>query len=147
MTIYKHTQMGTLVLVVLGIGIALTVSIMFTVPTGPERILVGAIAGLLLLCIFLFRTLNVSVDSEMVEVSFGPGAFSKRFLAPDITSARAVRNPWYFGWGIRRTPHGWMYNVSGFDAVELVLKDNRKFYIGTDDPDNLLTAIRGIKST
>jgi len=147
MAIYKHAQMGTLVLVVLGIGIALTVSLLFTVHTGSERILVGAVTGLLLLCLFLFRTLNVSVDSEKIEVSFGPGAFRKRFLVNEIISARSVRNPWYFGWGIRRTPHGWMYNVSGFDAVELDLKDNRKFRIGTDDPDHLLAAIHRYMST
>ena len=147
MAIYKHTQMGTLVLVVLGLGIALTVSILFMVQTDSERILVAAVTGLLLLCIFLFRTLNVSVDSEKVEVSFGPGAFRKRFLVADINSARAVGNSWYFGWGIRWIPNGWMYNVSGFDSVELDLKDNRKFRIGTDDPDNLLAAIQENTST
>jgi hypothetical protein len=35
-------------------------------------------------------------------------------------------------------------HVSGFDAVELELKNNRKFRIGTDDPQQLLTAVRRV---
>jgi hypothetical protein len=40
------------------------------------------------------------------------------------------------------TPYGWLYNVSGFDAVAITLRDGRKFALGTDDPHGLTTAIR-----
>jgi hypothetical protein len=34
-----------------------------------------------------------------------------------------------------------MYNVAGLDAVELVLASGKKFRIGTDQPDELRSAI------
>jgi hypothetical protein len=34
------------------------------------------------------------------------------------------------------------YNVSGFDAVAITLRDGRKFALGTDDPHGLIAAIR-----
>jgi len=52
-----------------------------------------------------------------------------------------VHNHWYYGRGIKLTPHGWLFNVSGFDAVEIQLKNGRKYRIGTDEPDALLAAI------
>lgn len=74
-------------------------------------------------------------------MSFGSGVIRKRFRVEDIRTARSVRNPWYYGWGIRLTPQGWLFNVSGFDAVELELNSNRKFRIGTDEPHRLRAAI------
>ena len=46
------------------------------------------------------------------------------------------------GWGIHLTPYGWLYNVSGFDAVAITLRDGREFAFGTDDPDGLTAGIR-----
>ena len=59
----------------------------------------------------------------------------------DIRDAKAVKNRWYYGWGIRLSPHGWLFNVSGFDAVELEMANGVKYRIGTDEPDKLLAAI------
>ena len=59
----------------------------------------------------------------------------------DIAEARAVRNRWWYGWGIRLTPHGWMFNISGLDAVEIEYTNGRKFRIGTDEPNELEEAI------
>jgi hypothetical protein len=54
-----------------------------------------------------------------------------------------VRNPWYYGWGVRLTPHGILYNVSGLNAVELLLDDGRRVRVGTDEPDALVRALAG----
>ena len=66
----------------------------------------------------------------------------KSFRLEEIQDAQIVRNPWYYGWGARWIPRGWLYNVSGFDAVELQLKGHRRFRIGTDEPEQLLAAVR-----
>jgi len=34
-----------------------------------------------------------------------------------------------------------MWNVSGLDAVELALDGNRRYRIGTDDPEGLAAAL------
>jgi len=51
-------------------------------------------------------------------------------------SAKTTKNHWYYEWGIR----GWLwpkmriYNVSGFDAVEIKVKNGKTYRIGTDEP-------------
>jgi len=53
-----------------------------------------------------------------------------------------VRNKWWWGWGIRRIHDGWLYNVSGLNAVELVMGNGKKFRIGTDQPRRLADSIQ-----
>ena len=44
--------------------------------------------------------------------------------------------------GIHLTPYGWLYNVSGFDAVAITLRDGKRFALGTDDSHGLVEALR-----
>jgi len=96
---------------------------------------------LLAVCLVLFATLTVDVRPDRVEIRFGPGLVRRTFLLADFVSCRAVRNRWYYGWGIRLIPGGWMYNVSGLDAVEMVRRDGSKYGIGTAAPEELTQAI------
>ncbi len=96
----------------------------------------------LTICLGLFATLTVEIDEETLGIRFGPGVIRKRFPLKDIESCQVVTNHWYYGWGIRLTPHGGLYNVSGFNAVELQIKGGKKYRIGTDDPEGLAGAIR-----
>jgi hypothetical protein len=79
-----------------------------------------------------------------VSLRFGIGVIRKKFPVTGIETAGVVRNPWYYGWGIRKTPEGWLYNVSGLLAVELRMKSGEKYRIGTDDPLGLLNAIGAV---
>ena len=72
---------------------------------------------LLGLVLVLFLALTVEVDLESIRVWFGPGLIRKRIPLAEVRSWRAVRNPWYCGWGIRAGPRGMLWNVSGFGAV------------------------------
>ena len=82
------------------------------------------------------------IGEDEVEARFGPGPIRKRFKLNEIESCQVVRNHWYYGWGIRLTPHGVLYTVSGLDAVEIKLRTGKKFRIGTDVPQELEEAIR-----
>ena len=73
---------------------------------------------------------------------FGLGIIRRTIALADVTGCTVVRNPWWYGWGIRLIPHGWMWNVAGLDAVELQFRTGRRFRIGTDDPEGLAAAIR-----
>ncbi|MEE9525860.1 MAG: hypothetical protein V3V78_04615 [Candidatus Woesearchaeota archaeon] len=83
------------------------------------------------------------IDKEYLRIKFGYGIFKKRFALKEIISARTVRNHWYYGWGIRIWfwPYMLIYNVSGFDAVEIKMKNNKIYRIGTDEPTKLERAI------
>ena len=99
---------------------------------------------IVLLILASFSTLNVNIDEKYLKIKFGYGIYRKKFLLKEITSAKVVKNKWYYGWGIRLWlwPKMWIYNVSGFDAVEIKLKDNKIYRIGTDEPTELKHAIK-----
>ncbi len=123
----------------IAIGILLVLNYFYlSDKTNPFLLIILAALAVSLL---LFSILTVEVDGEEVSVRFGVGLIRKRFPLSEIESHSAVRNPWYYGWGLRRTPIGWLYNVSGLEAVEITMKDGRKVRIGTDDPAGLDAAI------
>ena len=136
---YEHTQVGYLTLGMLGAGVLVIVVLMAT--SGFHSIAL-AVLIILALCSGLFATLTVRVDQDSVRIRFGPGVIRKRFPMKEIASCQVVRNPWYYGWGIRLIPQGRLYNVSGFLSVELRMKSGKRYRIGTDDPGQLAEAVR-----
>ena len=54
-----------------------------------------------------------------------------------LIGLKIVKNPFYFGWGIRMIPKGTMYNISGFKAVEIKFRNSRIVRIGSRNPEKL----------
>lgn len=142
MQIYKHIQKGALPLYAVVFAAMVTALFLLLVSASPARAMLSVTLLTLGLCIFIFWSLTVVVTLDRLAVWYGPGLIHRTFVVADILDVRLVRTPWYYGWGIRLTPHGWLFNVSGFDAVELELSNQRKFLIGTDEPQRLLAAIQ-----
>ena len=141
---YRHRQVGTLSLLIGGAVIILLIVLLAAVETHPVGI---AVLLLLLVCFVLFSTLTVEVADAEVRLRFGPGLIRKTFAVSSIRRVEAVRNSWYFGWGIRWIPGVWLYNVSGLDAIELEMSDGKTYRIGTDQPKELLSAIEAVRGT
>lgn len=139
---YKHRQFGTLMVSGLGTGLIMILIVLIKSPSEPARTISWSVFLLVAVCLLLFWSLTVEVKPDHLRVYFGFGIIHKRFPFSEILDARVVKTPWYYGWGVRPAPHGWMFNVSGFGGVELILKDNGCFRIGTDQACQLLTAIR-----
>ena len=138
---YRRTQRGTLLVTVYGL-VAAGIAVLFA-QYGDSPPLVPSTAILLLVvAASLFCCLTVSVSSEEITLRFGISPIRKSFLVSDIRTVGIVRNRWYYLLGARYTPHGWLYSVSGRDAVEIALKNGRTYRIGTDDPTELHAAIR-----
>lgn len=87
-----------------------------------------------------FLRLTVTVDCDEALLAYTFGWPRRRIDRGRIISAVPYRIPWWYGWGIRRTPKGWIWNVWGRDAV-LVTLTGGGFLIGTDDPDGLAAAL------
>ena len=139
MEVYRHKQEGTLMVILISLA---AVALTLTMAISPVSQGVNGVIALSLLFILLaFHDLTVEVHPRKVKISFGVGWLKKNLEVANISSARRVANPWYCGWGIRLIPGGWLYNVSGFDAVELDMKPRGKIRIGTDEPQELLAAI------
>ena len=143
---YRHTQIGWVVLVSCAAGLALILAIEQSLPLRVQQQTPSLLFGAIVFgAMALFATLTVEVDDQLVRLWFGPGLIRKSFLLADIAECRPVRNRWWMGWGIHGWPGrrgGWLFNVSGFDAVELTMKDRKIYRIGTDEPQKLHDAIR-----
>jgi hypothetical protein len=138
MTDYEHTQIGFVIIIALAATILFLVYLSMVMGFNPVAM---AVLILLLAGLGLFGTLTVKVDEGLIEIQFGPGVVRKGFPLKDVAACRAVKNPWYYGWGIHLTQQGWVYNVSGLSAVELRMKNGRTYRIGTDDAEGLVRAI------
>jgi hypothetical protein len=126
----KVSQIGISTLLILGTVALLTVGFQ-SADTKTALVILGLI-------LLLFYKLDVQIDEKNVELKFGIGLIRKRIPLDQIIDAKAVRNSPWSGWGIRVGPSFTLYTVSGFDAVELTLKNKRrKVRIGTSVANKL----------
>lgn len=137
MTRYEHTQFGHVIIWSL-LAIILIASGGLIGHRAPPVI----VSIILLVCLVLFYRLKISIENETLSASFGLGVIRKKVRLAEIVSCEPIRIRWWYGWGIHLTPCGWLYNVSGLDAVAITLRDGKKLALGTDDPHGLITAIQ-----
>lgn len=153
MTAYKHTQTSYPMIVATLLVLAFFAHAFMTARAEPPsydsgtNFAVTAVMAFVVCVLASFTTLTTIVDENRLRIRFGYGIFRKGFLLNEIVSVGIVRNRWYYGWGIRVWfwPYMRIYNVSGLDAVELIMKDGKTYRIGTDAPSELESAIRQAK--
>lgn len=137
-TLYRHTQVSRTTIFVA--ATAWTLALWWVLRgTNPALTVMCLAVGCLLTPI---TTLTVIVRSEAISIFFIPGLIARRMAIRHICEVRVVRNRWYYGWGIRLTPQGWLWNVSGLGSVELRFDNGRRFRIGSDEPDKLAQVLR-----
>jgi len=146
---YKHTQISYLMLIVsLGVLVLFAWTYIMASAESPSidsgtNLAVTTSMAIIICVLVSFVSLQALVDEKYLLIKFGYGLFKKKFLLANIVSAKAVKNKWYYGWGIRYRL--WtkirIYNISGLEAVEIKLKNGKTFRIGTDEPEKLAQAI------
>jgi len=146
---YRRTQIGYMVIIPIGIVLFIIIALFMIIASSIYNrwiIFPGFIFAIIFsVIILLFYRLTVIVTEDNIKIRFGIGLIHKTFALKDIDHVQIVKNPWYYGWGIHLTPHGWLYNISGFDAVQIKTISGKSFRIGTDDPAGLEMAIRQVK--
>src|SRR5512140_2838810 len=95
---YHHTQIGYMLIVAFSAAIVLIGSLLFT--TADFNPVAVFVLAFMFLCLALFAALTVEVDDQAINLKFGIGVIRKRFLLREVEAHRAVKNPWYYGWGI-----------------------------------------------
>ena len=112
-------------------------------------IIVGAIAAMAIVPLFLLAKLETEVHSDRLRVRLFPFHIRYREIsAEDLSECYArtykpIRE--YGGWGIRcsfRKGAGRAYNMKGNQGVQLVFKDGKRLLIGSQKPDELAQAIK-----
>ena len=139
---YEHRQfawatVGAMIAALLFLAVA---SVFAGSQRGDEIML---IALLLVVTGAVFSSMTVRVaDGELRWWLGNVRAFGKRIRVGEITSAEPTKTNLFEGWGIHLTIwHGWVWNVSGFNAVEITLGSGARYAIGTDEPQALVAAI------
>jgi hypothetical protein len=140
---YRHTQHA-------GPGWWFSVAVLVALALGVEAwfngvvlmlvaaVLIALIAGPVFV---VLSRLTVEVDDSALRAFFGRGWPHKTLPLAEARSAQAVRNYWWYGFGIWWIPRGTVWTVWSFDAVEVGLSSGRRFRIGTDEPEALLAAL------
>ena len=141
---YSKTQYGKVIISITLVFIIMVIVLYDELKSSDP---IGEIASLSTMFFFiivalLFYRLKVEVNAQEIILTFGVGIIKKRIDINQIQSVESVKNKFWFGWGIRLTPHGWLWNIAGYDAVELTFNhDKRKFRIGCKDSSELKSAI------
>jgi hypothetical protein len=134
---YKEFQVGWLLFVVV-VPIHILIIYLYVNSLGDKPITnIGfvIINSVFLVTYLLFYGMKTTVNSECIIISFGVGLINKKIQIEKIESVKAVKNPWYYGLGIRFIPAGMLYNIHGVDAVELKFENKRDIIrIGTNNP-------------
>lgn len=138
---YEHTQPAVTVLIVVS-AMAL---IFLCVGVFQKPMLIGAVV--LVIASVLFRSMTVEITDTELIWKLGGGWLRKRIALHDITSAKAIRTGVLEGWGIHYTRFGWLYNVSGFDAVAITLNSGKRFALGTDEAEKLAATLNAEKGS
>jgi hypothetical protein len=98
-------------------------------------------AALMVVAGWCFSSLTVRISDDTLKLHFGFGWPSKTVPLADIVSADVTRTTFWEGWGVHRTRRGWLYNVSGFDAVIVQRRDGSALLVGSDEARRLKAAI------
>lgn len=141
---YKNTQIG-FVTGAAGIFGMLVVYYGTGANAGALGLFDTVMLGFFVILTALFSTLTAEVTDRTFRFYFGPGFWKRSFPLRDIQGVKVVRNPAYYGWGIRYTFHGWLYNVSGLRAVELDIRSEGTIRVGTNEPEQLRKALEQAK--
>jgi len=108
------------------------------------ELLVSALVAIAVIGIagVIFTRLTIRVDANGVTWHLGWGWPGGALATSEIERAEITRTSLFEGWGIHWTIwHGWLWNVGGFQAVEITKTDGSRITLGTDDPQGLFQAI------
>lgn len=138
---YKHTQIGVWTMLILLLVGALIAPIALSALADGQTTITLVTIILYCLILALFYALTVEISAGNLSFWFGIGIIRKSYPLEEIQSATEVESPWYYLWGIKSIPDGWLYAIGPGTALEIVLKSGKKFRLGTDEPQELKQAI------
>ncbi len=142
---YRYTQVGILTILMELLTVIFT-AFMFDLAIksneGQDAVFLKVaglvVAGVFVLALASFYSFTIQIANEKLNFWFGFGVGRKSFPIEGIRSVEIVKNPWYYFWGIKSIPGGWLYSIAaGGRAIELIFKDNKKIRLGTNSPEEI----------
>lgn len=100
-------------------------------PMSDLGLIIIFILNLVIFAFFWMLKLQTAITKDGIAINFPPLA-KKRILWSEVEQAQVVKYSPLIGYGLRIwTPHGTVYNVKGNRGLSLVLKNGKKYMIGT----------------
>lgn len=136
----KYTQFGTFSVVIM-LPLLLLFSVLLIkswLANTPDFYIHIFLVLTFLICLLIFYKLTIIVDRTHVSFKLGIGLVRKTYKIEDLKSCKAVTNSIFNGIGIRMLSNGWLYNVSGLEAIELQFVNKKSIVrIGTNNSDEI----------
>ncbi|MEC9030804.1 MAG: hypothetical protein VYB15_02890 [Planctomycetota bacterium] len=135
---YEHTQRAPLYLLLHAIGIATVVGA-WQIEDPEVSTPIAIFSGFFFLLGLSFRQLSCRDEGDYLRISFGPlPLFRRKLLYSGLEKVEASRSNWKDGWGIHLSSRGgWVWNIWGYDCVDIDSAEGKKLRLGTDDPEGL----------
>ncbi|MGH7328650.1 MAG: hypothetical protein ACREJX_09905 [Polyangiaceae bacterium] len=141
--VYEHRQIGWVTIVVIvGVIAALSVALAISERNGEQQrafnvvIIVVAVIGA------IFSSLTIRITDRSMAWWFGVPMIGRQIRLDEVESIGPTRTNIMEGWGIHLTWwHGWVWNVSGFNAVQIKLRSGMRFAVGTPEPQAVVEAV------
>lgn len=137
---YHHKQAAHTLLGLISLPLLVCLLAAYSHPEHRAVLLLAS--AVLILGAALFSSLKIEVKAQTLYWSFGFGLIRKQQSLNEVSRAEITRSTWLEGWGIHYTKRGWLYNVSGRDAVLITLASGKSFMLGSDDVIALWEAIQ-----
>ncbi|ADY54001.1 hypothetical protein Pedsa_3468 [Pseudopedobacter saltans DSM 12145] len=139
---YESNQTGWFfIAIMLAVVIVITTTYYYQLGNNP----LPANVFQLLLFVFIlilinFYKLKIRVDDTGINILYGIGLIHIKLQPDTITSIHAVKTSWLYGFGIRITFNGMLYNIQGRDAVRISYLQDGKLKtatLGSAEPEKL----------
>lgn len=147
MELKKINQFGTFTVILLSLFLIFSIVMGLTVGLTDNLVLTIYIVLSLILFIslLLFYRIVIEIDTTNISFKLGIGIIRRSYNLSEIESCTPVKDSFLNGWGIHKIRNGWLYNVSGFKAIELTFKNTDKVVrIGTNRPDEIAGVVTGL---
>ena len=95
MTRYEHTQFGDVI--IWSVLAIIVVADGGLIGSSSHRETLVIVSIILLVCLFLFYKLRITVEDETLCVSFGIGIIRKSVPVADIAACEPIRIKWWYG--------------------------------------------------
>ena len=138
---YKNTQFGALTIIILLLVGLLIAPITLSLLDEGQLLVALIMIALYLLVLALFYALTVQISDGKLKFWFGIGLISKTYSLNEIQSTQEVKDPWYYFWGVKSIPGGWLYAIAPGNALEIVLKNGKIVHLGTNQSKKLKEAM------
>ena len=135
---YEHTQRAPLYLLLHAIGVATVVGA-WQIEDPAVSTPVAIFSGFFFLLGLSFRQLSCRDEGDYLRISFGPlPLFRRKLLYSKLEKVGPSRSSWKDGWGIHLSSRGgWVWNIWGYDCVDIASTGGKKLRLGTDDLEGL----------